>query len=83
MLQRLISFTGQVIGDTGKIGERSQTKPYTAQNVLATIYRHLGIDPSMQISTDYGRKAPLLDDRAAIEDAEFIELAPPQQEAAE
>ncbi len=50
---------GQVIGDTGPIGEREQSRsrPYTAQNVLATIYRHLGIDP-----------APLLDDTRVIEE---------------
>jgi uncharacterized protein (DUF1501 family) len=34
---------GQTIGDTGPIGERerSRTRPYTAQNVLAMIHRHL------------------------------------------
>ena len=40
--------TGLMIGNTGPIGEREQvrSKPYTAQNVLAMIYRHLGIDPA-------------------------------------
>lgn len=40
--------TGQVIGDTGPIGEREQmrNRPYTAQNVLATIYRHLELEPA-------------------------------------
>lgn len=39
---------GQTIGDTGPIGERerSRSRPYTAQHVLAMIYRHLGIDPA-------------------------------------
>jgi uncharacterized protein (DUF1501 family) len=38
---------GQVIGDTGPIGERERMRgtPYTAQNVLAMVYRHLEIDP--------------------------------------
>jgi hypothetical protein len=60
--------TGQVVGDTGPIGERSASKPYTAQNVLATIYRHLGIDPSMAIRMSDGQFVPLLDQRQAIEE---------------
>jgi uncharacterized protein (DUF1501 family) len=59
---------GQVIGDTGPIGERSRSRPYTAQNVLATIYRHLGIDPAVQIQTADGQTAPLLDERQVIEE---------------
>jgi len=40
---------GQMIGDTGLIGERerSRSRPYTAQNVLTMIYRHLGIVPQL------------------------------------
>jgi hypothetical protein len=60
--------TGQVVGDTGPIGERSTSRPYTAQNVLATIYRHLGIDPAMTIRTTGGHIAPLLDERQVIEE---------------
>jgi len=62
--------TGQVIGDTGPIGERdrSHSQPYTAQNVLATIYHHLGIDPSMPARG--GSTHPLLDDPQPI--AELI-----------
>ncbi len=50
---------GHVIGQTGPIGEREQyrTRPYTSQNVLATIYDHLRINPTKQ-----------LDDPAMIED---------------
>lgn len=60
--------TGQVIGDTGSIGERdrSRSQPYTAQNVLATIYRHLGIDPTTAIRTPDGKSRPLLDDPRPI-----------------
>jgi hypothetical protein len=41
---------GQTIGNTGPIGEREQSRsqPYTAENVLATIYRHLGVPESTQ-----------------------------------
>ncbi len=36
---------GQVIGDTGPIGERerSRSRPYAARDVLTMIYRHLGM----------------------------------------
>jgi hypothetical protein len=60
--------TGQVVGHTGPIGERSISKPYTAQNVLATIYRHLGIDPAMPITTRDGNMASLLNERNVIEE---------------
>ena len=61
---------GQVIGDTGPIGERerSRSTPYTAQNVLATIYRHLDIDPATTVRDGFGRSVPLLDDRSPIEE---------------
>jgi Protein of unknown function (DUF1501) len=61
---------GQAIGDTGPIGERerSRSKPYTAQNVLATIYRHLGIDPAMTVRDGHGRIMPLLDDASPIKE---------------
>ena len=37
---------GQVIGDTGPIGERerSRSQPYTWNNLYATMYRHFGVD---------------------------------------
>src|SRR5262249_12434315 len=34
--------TGQVIGETDRLGERSKRPPYTAQNLLATLYHVLG-----------------------------------------
>jgi uncharacterized protein (DUF1501 family) len=61
---------GQVIGDTGPIGERerSRSTPYTAQNVLATIYRHLEIDPATTVRDGFGRSVALLDVRSPIEE---------------
>ncbi len=55
---------GQAIGYTGPIGEREQarSRPYTAQNVLATIYRHLGIDPAKTIVASDGKRVSLLGD---------------------
>lgn len=40
---------GQMIGDTGPIGERdrSRSQPYTLANIYATMFRHLGIDQKM------------------------------------
>jgi hypothetical protein len=58
--------TGQVIGRTDERGERPVGKPYTPQNVLATVYRHLGIDPSATLTDFSGRPVPLLDDREPI-----------------
>jgi uncharacterized protein (DUF1501 family) len=36
---------GQAIKDTSRYGERCTSRPYTPQNVLATLYHVLGIDP--------------------------------------
>src|SRR5439155_2368435 len=38
--------TGQVVGATNPRGERPVGEPYTPQNVLATVYHVLGIDPA-------------------------------------
>lgn len=58
---------GQVIGDTGPRGERSKDRPYTPQNVLATLYHVLGIDAARATVTDLGgRPRDLLDDPTKI-----------------
>ncbi len=36
---------GQVIGSTTKNGERPKDRPIHYQQMFATLYRHLGIDP--------------------------------------
>ena len=55
--------TGQVIGATDARGERPKTRPYGAQNVLASLYDHLGFDPALTTLPDYtGRPIHLLDD---------------------
>ncbi|HEX4612348.1 MAG TPA: DUF1501 domain-containing protein [Urbifossiella sp.] len=55
--------TGQVIGATTARGERPEGRSYTPQNVLATLYRHLGIDPATTTLPDHtGRPVHLLDD---------------------
>lgn len=57
---------GQVIGTTDSRGERSRTQPIRYQNIFATLYHVLGIDPEQTLPDMGGRPVPLLDDRAPI-----------------
>jgi hypothetical protein len=57
---------GQVIGATDARGERPKGAPYRPQNVLATLYRVLGIDPETTIPDHNGRPVYLLDEREPI-----------------
>jgi hypothetical protein len=59
---------GQVIGATDARGERPRGEPYTPQNVLATLYPVLGIDPATTLPDHSGRPIYLLDDRRTIEE---------------
>lgn len=58
--------TGQVVGATDPRGERPKGKPYTPQNVLATLYHVLGIDPETTLPDHQGRPVYLLEDRERI-----------------
>jgi hypothetical protein len=58
--------TGQVIGATNARCERPVGEPYTPQNVLATLYTHLGIDPRSTLPDHSGRPVHLLDDTRPI-----------------
>ncbi len=51
---------GQVVGATNARGEHPTTSPVTPQDLLATIYRHLGIDPSHQLTDTLGKPVPIL-----------------------
>jgi hypothetical protein len=57
---------GQVVGATDARAEEPITKPYTPQNVLATLYHFLGIDPALTFPDYNGRPIHLLDDRERI-----------------
>jgi len=57
---------GQVIGSTNARGEYPTASPVTPQDVLATIYRHLGIDPAQVLTDSQGRPMPLLPHGAPI-----------------
>jgi hypothetical protein len=57
---------GQVIGETDSHGGWSKAKPYTPSNVLASLYRHLGIDPAATIPGHDNRPMHVLDDREPV-----------------
>jgi uncharacterized protein (DUF1501 family) len=59
---------GQVVGATDGKGANPIGRPYTPQNVLATLYHVLGIDPGMTLPDHMGRPMYLLDDRRPIEE---------------
>lgn len=51
---------GQVIGATNARGEYPVDTPLTPYDLLATIYRHLGIDAGHTFTDSIGRPAPVL-----------------------
>jgi Protein of unknown function (DUF1501) len=59
---------GQVIGKTDAWASAAVGTPYTPQNVLATLYGHLGIDPTTTLMDYTGRPQPLLDDCTPIKE---------------
>jgi uncharacterized protein (DUF1501 family) len=52
--------TGQVIGDTDASAGEPVERPLTPQDLHATFYRHLGIDPSTAFEDLTGRPIPIL-----------------------
>ena len=56
--------TGQVIGSTDKQAAYAKDRPVSFQNVFATLYHNLGIDPADGVSDRSGRPMTLLDDPA-------------------
>jgi hypothetical protein len=59
---------GQYVGATNSSGEYPVTRAYTPQNILATLYHVLGIDPSATILDHNGRPQFLLDDRDPVKE---------------
>ena len=54
--------TGQVIGATNRLGEFAKERPVHMQEIIATIYHNLGIDPSVTAINDpTGRPQHLVD----------------------
>jgi hypothetical protein len=58
--------TGQVIGATDSQAKGPTTRPYRPQNVHATLYHVLGIDPSQTLADSSGRPLAILDDHEPI-----------------
>jgi hypothetical protein len=58
--------TGQVIGETDRRGERAVGTPLTPSHVLATLYRHMGLDPAATVTDNSGRPMYVLDDRRVL-----------------
>jgi len=58
--------TGQVIGKSNPKGEIPIDRPVSPTDVLATMYRHLGIDLNAQTINRVGRPIPLLPDGKPI-----------------
>jgi hypothetical protein len=58
--------TGQVIGATDREAAYVKERPVSFQNVFATLYRNLGIDPGTAVSDRNGRPMYLLDDQQPI-----------------
>ncbi|MCA9014860.1 MAG: DUF1501 domain-containing protein [Planctomycetaceae bacterium] len=52
--------TGQVIGATNSKGEHPVERQLTPNDLWATVYRHLGISPSLEYPDHNGRPMPIL-----------------------
>ena len=52
--------TGQVVGATNSKAEYPTTRPTSPEDILAVMYRHLGINPRHEIRNLAGRPIPLL-----------------------
>jgi hypothetical protein len=59
---------GQVIGESDSKAERPRNRPFTAQDVLATVYHTLGIDLGVSVPDFSGRPMKILDDGKPIEE---------------
>ncbi|HEV7223594.1 MAG TPA: DUF1501 domain-containing protein [Pirellulales bacterium] len=53
--------TGQVVGATNARAEHPVERPLTPDDLLATVYHVLGIDPSISFPDHAGRPVPILD----------------------
>jgi hypothetical protein len=58
--------TGQVIGETDRYASAPKTRAYGPQNLLATLYKVLGIDTATTFTDHLGRPQYVLDDRDTI-----------------
>jgi uncharacterized protein DUF1501 len=59
---------GQAVGSTTARGERPKDRPLTVPQVLATLYRAIGIDPAQTFLNGSGRPMHILDDREPVKE---------------
>ena len=59
---------GQVVGSTNAKGERPHSRAVTPSNIHATVYRALGMDPTLHLLDHQGRPTPVLDDPSPIDE---------------
>lgn len=59
---------GQIIGASNPKGEVPAAAPYRPESVLATVYRHLNIDPATTLPDYSGRPRHLLERRELIQE---------------
>jgi hypothetical protein len=59
---------GQVVGATNSKGEYPKERPLSPQDMLATMYRHLGIDFRHELKDFSGRPIPILRDGEPIDE---------------
>ena len=59
---------GRVIGSTDRLGMRPTERPVMPSNIHATVYKVLGMDPTLQLIDPTGRPTSVLDDPTAIEE---------------
>lgn len=57
---------GLVVGSSDSNGASPVDAPYRPENVLAVLYQHLGIDPSLTFTDNSGRPRYILEDRELI-----------------
>jgi uncharacterized protein (DUF1501 family) len=57
---------GQAIGTSSSNGEYPKDRPYTAAQVLSSLYHAMGIDPSRTFPDGNGRPMYILDDREPV-----------------
>ena len=57
---------GQAVGASSARAEYPKDRPYKVAQVLATIYRAVGVDPAMTFPNGTGRPMSVLDDREPI-----------------
>lgn len=59
---------GQAVGASTEKGERPKDNPVSVPRVLSTIYRAIGIDPSMTFNNGAGRPMYILDEREPVKE---------------